>query len=198
MDFGRSFTYMLRQPGAAAKILIGGLLFLVPIIGWLWIGGYIVRTVRSVMAGSEQLPEWTEWGDLAMLGLYVWLGSLIYGIPGAVLGRLGVPGAVLSSFWGIAVAVVLPAAVMRFAAKGDLGAFFDFNEIFNFINRHLSNYIIVVLLSILAYVLASFGVVLLVIGVLFTYFWGALVTAHLYGSLAREAGLPQQFGVAGR
>ncbi len=194
MDFGRSFTYMLKQPGAVSKILIGGLLFLVPVIGWLWIGGYVVRTVRSVMTGSEELPDWVGWGDLTTLGLFVWLGSLIYGIPGAVLGRLGAPGAVLSGLWGIAVAVVLPAALMRFAAKNDFGAFFDFNEIFGFINRNLSNYLIVVLLGILAWVVASFGVILLIIGVLFTYFWGALVTAHLYGSLARQAGLPQQIG----
>ena len=192
MDFGRSFTYMFRQPGAGPKILIGGLLFLLPVIGWLWIGGYMIRTVRVVMMGSEELPDWTDWGDLAMLGLSAWLGALIYGIPGAVLSSLGGLGAVASSLWAIVVAVVLPAAIMRFAAKGDLGAFFDINEIFGFISRNLGNYLIIVLLGILVLVAASFGVVLLVIGVFFAYFWGTLVNAHLYGSLARRAGLPDQ------
>jgi hypothetical protein len=194
MDYGRSFTYMFKQPDVWKKILIGGLLLLVPVIGWLWVGGYTLRTLRSVMTGSENLPEWTRWGDLATQGIYVWLGGLIYGLPGAVLGRLGTPGSILSGLWSIVVIVVLPAALMRFAAKGDFGAFFDFNDIFTFINRNLSNYLIVVLLSILAYIIASFGVVLLVIGVLFTSFWGMLVTAHLYGSLARTTGLPLQFG----
>ena len=81
MDYGRSFTYMFKQPDVWKKILIGGLLLLVPVIGWLWVGGYTLRTLRSVMTGSENLPEWTRWGDLATQGIYVWLGGLIYGLP---------------------------------------------------------------------------------------------------------------------
>ncbi len=40
MDYGRSFAYMFKQPDVWKKILIGGLLLLVPVIGWLWVGGY--------------------------------------------------------------------------------------------------------------------------------------------------------------
>jgi len=33
MNVGRAFVYMIQQPGGLGKILIGGLLLFVPIIG---------------------------------------------------------------------------------------------------------------------------------------------------------------------
>lgn len=190
MNFGRSFTYMFRQRDWIGKVLVGGLLLLVPILGWLLVSGYIVRVVRNAAHLSEQLPEWNDWGELLRDGLILFVGGLIYGVPGALLSRMGDFGGFFSSIWGIVVAVVLPAAIIRYSLKKDLGAFFDFKEIFAFIRENLSDYIVVILASLLAYVLASFGVILLVIGVVFTIFWATLVSGHLYGSLAAKAGLP--------
>ncbi len=190
MDFWRSFSFMLGQRNWIKKVAIGGLLLLVPIVGWLFVAGYGVKLVRDVAGGTEELPEWAEWGDLLTQGLFVFVAGLIYGIPGAIVARMGDPGAILSSLWGIAATVVFPAAVIRFALKADLGAFFDFNEILGFIRENLSDYVIVVLLVIVANALAGLGVVLLVVGVVFTFFWASLVGAHLCGTLAARAGLP--------
>jgi len=87
--------------------------------------GYMVRTLRGVAAGDERLPEWTGWGDLFVTGLLVWVGALVYSIPGIILLRLG-PLAVLGSIWDLLVALWMPAAVIRFAMSNNLGSFFDF------------------------------------------------------------------------
>ncbi len=131
MDVGRSFTYMLQQPGGFAKLIVGGLLMFVPIIGW----------------------------------------------------AFGTGGSILQSLWGLVVFIVLPAALVRFAVSDNFGAFFDFNEIFAFIQTNSSNYILAVILALVAGFLAMFGLILLVVGVVFTIMWAALASAHLYGSV---------------
>lgn len=183
MDIGRSFTYMLQQPGGVGKLVIGGLLLFVPIFGWAVVAGYMIRTLRQVSAGNETLPEWTDWGGLFVTGLLVWVGSLIYEAPGLIVGRFGTGGALLQSLWGIVVFIVLPAALMRFAATDNIGAFFDFSEIIAFIQTNTSNYILAIVLALVAGVLSMFGLILLIVGVVFTIFWASLVTAHLYGSV---------------
>lgn len=183
MDIGRSFTYMLQQPGGVGKLVIGGLLLFVPIFGWAVVAGYMIRTLRQVSAGSESLPEWTDWGGLFVTGLLVWVGGLIYEAPGLIVGRFGTGGALLQSLWGIIVFIVLPAALMRFAATDNIGAFFDFSEIIAFIRTNTSNYILAIVLALVAGFLSMFGMILLIVGVVFTIFWASLVTAHLYGSV---------------
>ncbi|HZJ03567.1 MAG TPA: DUF4013 domain-containing protein [Thermoleophilia bacterium] len=183
MDVGRSFTYMLQQPGGLGKILIGGLLMFVPIVGWALVAGYMIRTLRQVSAGVDTLPEWTDWGQLLVTGLMVWAGSFIYEIPGMIIGRFGVGGTLLSSLWSLVVFIVLPAALIRFAATDSFGSFFDFSEILAFIQSNSSNYILAVVLTLVAGFLSMFGLILLVVGVVFTIMWSALVMAHLYGSV---------------
>jgi hypothetical protein len=184
MDYGRSFTYMLKS-GGFGKIVIGALLFFVPIWGWAVIAGYSVRTIRSVAAGSEELPEWAGWGELFTNGLLLWVAGVVYSIPSIILTRLGITGSFLSVIWNIAMAVWLPAAIIRFAMTNNFGAFFEFSAIKDFIQKNLNAYIVVILLGIAAGIIAGFGVILLVIGVLLTYFWALLVNSHLYGQMWR-------------
>lgn len=46
VDIGRAITYVFQDPQWLKKVLIGGLLSLIPIIGWLIIGGYWLRVIR--------------------------------------------------------------------------------------------------------------------------------------------------------
>ena len=182
MNMGRAFVYMIQQPGGLGKILIGGLLLFVPIIGWALVAGYFIRTLREVSLGGEKLPEWTDFGDLLVKGLLVWAGSLLYQLPGFLLSG-GNDFNALGSLWSLVVFVVLPAALIRFAVTDNFGAFFDFSDIFSFIQRNLNNYVMVLVLSLVAWFLSLFGFILLVLGVVFTFFWASLVVAHLYGSV---------------
>jgi hypothetical protein len=58
---------------------------------------------------------------------------------------------------------------------------------FSFISNNFGDYIIVILLVWVATFIASFGTILCGIGIFFTNFWAFLVTANLYGQLARKA-----------
>lgn len=189
-------------------ILIGLALFLP-------LSGYMLETLKNVRDGRPTpLPEWTNFGDLFSKGLMIFVIYLVYNIPSilfscisgginvavanpdmnqdvvATLGIVSVCVSCLQIILSLLGNALLPAAIIRYAEYGSLGAAFQFGEIFNFIRNNIGDYIIVVLLSWVAGLLAAFGVILCIIGVFFTGFWSILVTANLYGQLARKTGSP--------
>jgi hypothetical protein len=86
MDIGKAFTYVFEDPNWIMKVLIGGLLMLIPIIGQIVVVGYMLNTLKNVADGQPQpLPEWGEFGNHFMKGLYAFVGALIYFAPLIVL-----------------------------------------------------------------------------------------------------------------
>jgi hypothetical protein len=81
----------------------------------------------------------------------------------------------------------VPAALIRYAQFETFGSAFQFGEIFNFIKNNIGDYVIAIIISWVASVIAGFGFILCIIGIFFTSFYSALVSAHLYGQLARKA-----------
>ena len=61
MDIGRSFTYVLDDDEWWKKVLLGGLLSLIPIVGPLYAIGYVLEVISNVIGGRETpLPEAVE------------------------------------------------------------------------------------------------------------------------------------------
>lgn len=189
-------------------VLIGLALFLP-------LSGYMLETLKNVRdSHPTPLPEWTNFGDLFSKGLMVFVIYLVYNIPAilfscisggisaasanpdmnkdvvATMGIISVCASCLQVILSLAGNALLPAAIIRYAEYGSLGAAFQFGEIFNFIRNNIGDYIIVVLLSWVSGLIAAFGLILCVVGVFFTGFWSILVTANLFGQLARKAGSP--------
>jgi hypothetical protein len=225
MDLGKSFTFMFDDDKWVQKLAIGGLLILVSIIPLvniftlLVVTGYTLRLLKNTADGQKMpLPDWDDWGGDWIKGLMIILASLIYSAPiwlvsgfSALLGQFadsprsgGEIAAVciaglscLSVLWGLAVAVVLPAAIIKYAREGEFGSFFKFGAIFKFIGDNLSNYIVAILLGVVAQFVAGFGVIACIIGVFFTGFWSSLVSSHLLGQVAFEAGPKTMLAAAG-
>jgi len=220
MDIGSAFTYMFDDPDWVKKLAIGGGIaiggvILSPIIVGLAIllllGGYMLETLKSVRDGQKALPEWTDFGNLFMKGLMVFLIGLIYNIPSLIFSCLsgvtnGVMGQadsnstlaqvlpILAACFGcfqlilsLAAAVITPAGLIRYARYDTFGAAFQFGEIFNFIKTNIGNYIVAILLGWVAGLVGLLGLIACIIGVFFTFFWATLVSANLYGQLARQA-----------
>jgi hypothetical protein len=209
MDIGKAFGYAFEDEDWIVKILIGALfVFLTPVlVGIPFVLGYMVDTVRNVMAGEPRpLPEWSDLGGKFVKGLTLSVVAIVYMLPVILLACLLVSvslvagngdgdamgGAVLcaqclASLWGLLVAAVYPAAVIRYAESGEFTSAFRFGEIFSLIAANVGNYAVAVLLGGVASVIAGFGSILCIIGVFFTAFWGYLVMAHLWGQVGRQA-----------
>jgi hypothetical protein len=171
----------------------------------------MLETLKNVRDGRPvPLPEWSDFGNLFSKGLIVFLIGLLYSLPalifycisiGAQFGlqeadtdMANILGVVIGCLtcvqllFGLLAGFLLPAGLIRYAHFDTFGSAFQFGEIFRFIKENIGDYIIVILLSWVAQFVASFGLILCLIGILFTGFWGILVTANLYGQLARKAG----------
>jgi len=209
MNIGKAFGYAFEDEDWIVKILIGGLFVLLSLVlvGIPFVLGYMVETVRNVMRGeSRPLPAWSDLGDKFVRGLILTVVAIVYMLPVILLaclqgivslaaGDQGGEGLLtvtlcvqcLSALWSLLVAIVFPAAVIRYAESGEFSAAFRFGEIFSLIAANTGNYIVAVLLGWVASIIAGFGTIVCFIGDLFTAFWGYLVMAHLWGQVGRQA-----------
>jgi hypothetical protein len=167
----------------------------------------MVDIVRNVMNGeTNPLPDWSDLGDKFVTGLTLSAAAILYMLPvillsclmglvsvaagngdgDAILGTAISCTSCLSSIWGLLVAAVFPAALIRYSESTEFGSAFRFREIFGLISSNPGNYVVAVLIGWLASVVAAFGVVFCFIGVFFTTFWGYLVMAHLFGQVGRR------------
>jgi hypothetical protein len=220
MDIGSAFTFMFDDEEWMKKLAIGGGIalvgtilspILVGLVLFLPLGGYMLETLKNVRDGQTKLPEWSDFGNLFMKGLMIFLIVLIYNIPvmllaclsggaNAAMAQPDLDEGVIQALTIVAgclscvqfllslfINIIIPAAFIRYAQYDTFGSAFQFGEIFAFITGNFGSYIVAVLLSWVAGFLAIFGVILCVVGVFLTWFWAMLVSANLYGQVAKQA-----------
>ncbi len=215
MDIGKAFTYVFEDPNWIMKVLIGGIVLLIPIVDFA-VYGYMLTTLKNVADGQPNpLPEWSDFGAHFMKGLYAVVGILVYFLPaiivyccafaltfgatavagsaggqdagntiGGILGIVTLCLQCLVGLYAIVAGLTLYAPLTRFAMSANqLSIFWDFRGNLAFIQRNLTNYIIALLVALVASFVAEFGLILCIVGVLFTLFWAQLVSAFLFGQL---------------
>jgi hypothetical protein len=209
MDIGSSFTYMFEDENWIKKIVIGGIVAIIPIVNFAAFG-YLIQVIRNIRDGHPTpLPEWDQFGAYFMDGLWIFLIVLVYLIPVILLSCIqGVGTAALANnqnqdaqgavgilsfcfscligLWSLVVAILIPAVMIRYAEVGEFMAGFRFGEIFSVITANVGSYVIVLLLMWVASFVGQLGIILCVIGVIFTSFWSYLVGGNLLGQLAAQ------------
>jgi hypothetical protein len=213
MEIGKAFGYVFEDENWPKKVLMGGVFVLLSLllVGIPFVLGYLVQTIRNVIEGQPRpLPEWDNLGEKFMSGLMLLIIIIIYQIPSILFSCISQAGPMLASqsgqssdtmtsigsalsmcggclnfIWGIVVAIILPVVFIKFTLTGQLGSAFSFSEFLSFIQADLGKYILVVVMSIVAGIVGGLGLIACVIGVFFTYFYGQLVMASLYGQLYR-------------
>ncbi|NLX37765.1 MAG: DUF4013 domain-containing protein [Chloroflexi bacterium] len=214
MDIGRSFSYVFEDKDWPKKLIIGGLINFVPILNFANMG-YALRVLRTSARGQEPtLPEWDQLGQdwvkglLQTLALAILLLPLIPGIiASGVAGEWMDSGdgnplvlccfglTCLTSLWGLFVAIIYPMARAHYALSDEFAAFFRFRTLLKAIGQRLGDYVVVLLMIIVAQMLAgTIGSLVCIVGVAFTSFYAELVTADLIGQVAADSALPPTFG----
>jgi hypothetical protein len=204
VDIGRAVQYWLKDPDWIKKVLIGGLLFIVPIVGWLIVAGYFIRTVQRVGSGVDTpLPEWDAWGDDLVRGLKLVGIMVIWLLPVWVLNicvvfinladeGAGTAAALLLNclilIYSIAFYFIFPVLVARFAAAEQFSAAFDISGIIQDAQKIPSQLLIFVVMYFVVGFVAAFGLILCFIGVFFTGFIAYLVSAHLAAQIGGMLG----------
>jgi hypothetical protein len=212
MDIGKAFGFVFDDENWIVKVLIGGVLIFIPFVGPILVYGYGLELMQNVIKGRPRpLPEWDDWGGKLVKGIMYLVISFVYALPIVLLGIcfgllmtvLGVAEAeeainVIGSLggvcfggfallYGILLTLALPPAIGRYLETGELGAAFRLGEVFALVRDNIGAWIIALVLSWLAGLIASLGIILCFVGVLFTAFWANLVMMYLWGDVYRQA-----------
>jgi hypothetical protein len=158
VDLARAFTYPFDDPKWAEKLVIAAILAflsLIPLLGLLAVAallGWSILLIRNVRDGHAfPLPGWDDLGDYLANGGSVMAAFIAYNIPNVLIGCcLAVIPASLggSDFFAIiygtsALCCIIPLLIVyniaiwpmlalgsvRFADTGQIGAYFQFNDL---------------------------------------------------------------------
>jgi len=211
MDFGLAFSYVFQDKDWLRKVGIVALISLIPILGQLVLIGWSLNiTKRVIDRHPEPLPEVDFGGDLArgfsafvigfVYSLPITLFALVFGILDSVVAGqsssdaantliaiLSLCFGLFAFLYGIAIAIVLPAAYGNYIAKGNLSAGFALGEVFGLVRANIGAYLIVLLGSFVGGLIAPLGTILCVVGVILTYTYTVAVMGHLYGQAYNAA-----------
>ncbi len=177
MDIGRSFTYVAEDQDWIKKVLLGGAITLIPIVGQVFALGYMIKTLKNVVAGEETpLPEIGDFGGKLVEGLKGGVIALVYGLPLILFGACSQTGSLaplvaenvdpdivetltsvsigvsaccgcLLLLYVILMGLVLPFALGKYAETGQMGAAFKLSDIFNMLKSSIGPALIVLLVG---------------------------------------------------
>jgi hypothetical protein len=215
MDIGKSFGFVFEDKNWIEKILIGGILMLIPILGPILMLGYSVELVRNVRKHEmEPLPRWDNWGEKIADGFKLFIIYILWSLPLIILsmviviplafaGNSDTGSAIASIFslcfscfafiYAIVVWLATPGITIKFAETGEFSDGLKFGEILNFTKEHLGQIFVVIVVSWLIYMLAGLiGTLLCLIGLVFTMFWASLVQYHMIAQIGLEPEAPER------
>jgi hypothetical protein len=177
MDIQRAFTFVTDDSDWVTKIgILAAISFISPFLlglPYLIVIGYSIQVAANARKGVDNvLPEWADWGQLFMDGLYVALARFVYTLPiwiilclylvfGGALGALSgggseeAIGAVLGGgfflifclmfIFGIALIFINPALVIQYIRNGEAGSMFRVGEVLGIARDNLGDIGIMVL-----------------------------------------------------
>jgi hypothetical protein len=213
MEFGKPFSYVFEDPDWLKKVVIMGLIMLIPIVGQLVAAGWMIDIMKKMINHEPlTLPNVDFGGQLgrgfgsAVIGLVYALPILVVVIIQVIIiGVIGgfnadqsydlssTTGVVISVIslcftlvyivYGIAISFLLPIAYGRYAEFGKMGAALKFGEVFGLAKKVIVPLIIVILGTMVAGIVASLGTIGCGVGVVVTAAYAMAITGHFYGQV---------------
>ena len=213
----QSFDYLRTSDGWERTVLIGGLLsfFSFLLVPAFLVMGYLLRVARATMRGEEvDPPAFDDWGALAVDGLKAFLITLVYGVvpgviflatfglgfaglasgtdAGAVTGSLVLlAGALVTFVVSLAVAYVVPAALLNYAETNRLGAGFSVGGITpmltnrTYMTAFAYTFVVFLAVGVLSGLLNAVPL-LGAVAAAFVGFYAGVMAAYIYGTAYAE------------
>jgi hypothetical protein len=209
-NIGRAFSFPFEDRNWFAKFLLGSIFLLLCLfgLGIFVIAGYLVQLTQRVMKNEPfPMPEWSDIGVKFVVGFKFCVVYFLYMIPVLVLlvpaflfamiGEIAeLPDAasfVLAVYlfglflviipYSIGFTLLLPIITYRFAEREKITDGLDLAAVLREFKANWQTTTVAALLTLGVQLLASFGFVLFIIGVIFTIFYACVVSAYLAGAL---------------
>lgn len=205
IDFGESLSFIFRVPDGWKSLLIGGVLILgfpLLLIPPIFAFGWTIELGRVVARGDRQLPQFEGkqfWDGLRLslvLSVY-YLPIVLLLLPIALAGMFVDPDqagtfsmlflipSIGGQIYGLGVAAITPAVYAIYIAEGTFEACFSPRRIAYVMKSRGWTYVGVAAIAYAINAFAGIGLILCLVGVVFTVFYALVVNFHLAGQLAR-------------
>jgi hypothetical protein len=194
-----SFAWPLQDPGWPGKILVQGLIAIIPIVGWIALAGWMVITIDNFRAGRKELAPagfHLERG-LAIFLVYV-IYSIVFAIPGGILSGSGAAAdnnglTGLGNLVGFVLHLLLyflTPAIILFTYREGFNGGFNINGIWQMAMSNTSNSVLAALMMFVASLVGGVGVILCCVGLIFTVPYGIAVNAGVVTWYEKVMGSP--------
>lgn len=220
VDIGQAFSYMTADPQWMNKVVIMGLVTLIPVAGYLVLFGWMREVFERAKDGRKELPA-LDFGTqlekgiapfVAMLGpmlaMFVGIfglqllmipfavlsealrGTAVEGVAAALVGLLGILVTLVMMVAMFAISAVVP-EVMRRGMRGEMMPVLSPKASLVAIKNNTSAYLMVLVGGFAFNMISQVGVMLCFVGMFLTMPLAAVGLSHLLAQWDRVAGDPQ-------
>jgi hypothetical protein len=200
-----AFGFPFRDPAWVGKIVVQGLILIIPIVGLIALAGWMLMTFDNLRAGRQELAP-AGFHLSRGIGLFgAWLiYAVVLAIPGAILngigsgmdahgGYYGGPFMGLGSLLNFAAQLflyfLLPSIIVMTYHHGFSGGI-DVQSVWRLATSNVNNSIIAGLMMFLAGIVAALGIIACCIGVFFTGAYAAAVMTGVASWFERAQAAP--------
>ena len=213
MYYTRAFSYVFEDKDWLSKLLIAGLISLIPIVGQFYLVGWMVEIIRRVKAGRKDILPTTHFSYFLTLGLKSFVVSLVYMLPVIIVSAIisafsasksydnGTFRIVISTtgFFGNLIYLLVQIfclflssyGYIKLAETDQIKSCLDFKDAFNTMKENLSDFVIVELLMVVAGIIGFLGIILCFVGLIFTMPYALAMDGFLLGILWLKISAPK-------
>ena len=212
MDFGRAFTYQFEAEDWWKKLLLTGLIALIPVVGFFYLIGWMMeiagRFAQASSGQSVELPD-VDFGGFLGKGFQGFIVGIVYSLPAMIvllplavilpvsINNMDDPTIVLAisgiCCGGLGILLAIAGGLLTYPAfievqtKGNLKAGFNFKRMFAIFKGAIVPYLLSILaMAIITPILSSLGGLLCGFGILLTVPFAISLTGYFLGNAYKE------------
>jgi uncharacterized protein DUF4013 len=189
ISLGDSFGWPFRDGSWVSKVLLQGLIFIIPIVGWLALAGWILECLDNVRNGRMELaPAGFHLGRGFQLFVVLLVYYVVIWIPAGILFALGGSagqnggsalsglGSLYQAVAGLFMLFLLPSIYVQ-TYRGGIGGGLSVGEVWARATANPTNSILAALVFLVAGLIGDLGFVICFIGFFFTSVYAGAVMA---------------------
>ena len=213
MDLGLALRFVFDDEDWLRKVLINGLIGLIPVVGQIYLVGWCLEVARQVALDQYTVLPEMDFGLYLRRGFQIFVAGLVYSLPVWILvlpmvlipilgATMTIDEDTLAAFMGISslccsgliivyaifLGLIMQVVYAHVAVEDSLKAAFEFAEIFRLFKAAIGPWLLAFVGVMIAGFAASLiGSIACGIGIVFTMAIYFPVMGHLYGQAYRQA-----------